>query len=966
MMQCVHLGWNRRLVETVAERLLEEGSSWDGLLLLIPTVESGKRLREALVRLAPGHAVIPPLMMTAEMLLERAHGNSVRDRLLTELAWARVICSHRESNALIRTAPVERTLSWGLSMADICLRARRTLGESMMRFADVVRHPETPPEEAERWQVLDDWEREAVFMVESWGGHDPLLEELDWIRSPRLPEGICRVVVACVPDPLPLAMLALQKWADAPDASYENRIVECWVHGPEDFAVDPWGRPIGRNVDDGAGDMVIPLPSGEEPLVLRQGPEGMVEEIVRFFAESGSDNSDCSIGLCDPAFAAAVRDSVSSAGWSVYRSGGDESVRTGVVRLLEGVKDAMNAPGDWLPVDQLCRSGVLAAALKLQDPFGLSVMLDELADKHIPQSLSFVLTLMRREDAGGWKLRDFEKILQWLEEWTKQGVGATAASLVERLQSAGWGGEFQEALLDRLGDMASVVASLEDGIPGFSVRDAMVLLCRAMKSVRVYADRDDRDVSMQDWMELAYDPAGTLVLAGMHEGCIPDNEFEDPLLPEGMKRKLRLRSRTQRFYRDAFLYRGMIESRRECGRVRVLVARENPSGVPCKPSSLLLQCPAEDLPERVLLLFGDAAEPPKSVSRDETGWHLVPPVQRNPWADQAAEWKSGGEMDLLVRRVSFSPSLFASFLSCPKRFWLEKVCRFERLDLGKEANAMQIGEDIHRCVERLGPGGDLYEERREEVLSRALQEGLMQEFSRKYGQELTLPLLVQRDYALQRLERMAAIHLQALREGWSVVGVEKKIVWVPWTDLPVELNMRIDRLEVNEHTGTLRVVDFKTGKGKTPEEAHLANLSARAVSMLAEWFPGLEPLPAEGRSKSLRRWRNLQLPLYVLAAENMLREMYGVSDVVSAYFNLPILAEQTGIVEWGGLNRDLLESAGAWAHFIADILLNRDLSVLPSAESLGWETYPNDPFAKISPDGLDHLFASPVKEGGRA
>ena len=43
----------------------------------------------------------------------------------------------------------------------------------MMRFADVVRHPETPPEEAERWQVLDDWEREAVFMVESWGGTTP-------------------------------------------------------------------------------------------------------------------------------------------------------------------------------------------------------------------------------------------------------------------------------------------------------------------------------------------------------------------------------------------------------------------------------------------------------------------------------------------------------------------------------------------------------------------------------------------------------------------------------------------------------------------------------------------------------------------------------------------------------------------------------------------------------------------------
>ncbi len=967
-MKCVHLGWNRRLVEAVAERLLKEGTFWEGLLLLVPTVESGKRLREALIRLAPDHAVMPPLMMTAEMLLNRSHSSPERDRLLLELAWARVICSHGEANALIRTAPRERTLSWGLSMADICLRARRTLGESMMRFADVVRHPNTPPEEVERWQVLEAWEDEATKILVSWGGHDPLQEELAWTRRPVLPEGVTRVVVACVPDPLPLAMMALEAWADVSNAPDVSRKIECWVHAPDDYPVDSWGRPtVALNPETGeVSDLVIPLPAGEMPLILRNGPDGMVEESVRFFVDSGSDNNSCSIGLCDPAFANSLRDGLAAAGWRVYRSGGDESIRTGLVRLLEDVREALNAQGDWQSVNQLCRSGVLAVAMKLQDPFGLATMLDNLAEEHIPQSLSFVQTLMKRKDPGGWKLRDFEKVLQWLDDWTQKGVGATALSLVEGLNAAGWSGEFQKALLDRLEATAGVVASLEAVIPGFGVRDAMVVLCRAMKSVRVYADRDACDVSMLDWMELGYDPSDTLVLVGMHEGCVPDSSFEDPLLPENLKRKLRLRSRTQRFQRDVFMYRGMIESRREKGGLRVLVARENPSGVPCKPSSLLLQCRPEDLPDRVLTLFGEAGETPKSIARDATGWRLVPPVQRNRWADQAAEWKSSGGMDLLAKRARFSPSLFRAFLSCPKRFWLERVCHFDRLELGKEANAMQIGVEVHKCVERLGPGRDLFDERREDVLVKALKEGLVQEFARNYGDELTLPLLVQRDYAMQRLERMANLHLQSLREGWKVVAVEKKILWVPWQDLPVELDMRIDRLEVNEHTGTLRVVDFKTGKGKSPEEAHLDKLSARATDALAEHFPELEPLPPEGKIKSYRRWRDLQLPLYVLAAEQVLRGMYEASDVVASYFNLPILAEKTGILEWNSLSRELLESAEAWGRAIAEMILTRDLSLLPSAETLDWKTYPTDPLSQIAPDGIDQLFATQLVEGGRA
>ena len=90
-------------------------------------------------------------------------------------------------------------------------------------------------------------------------------------------------------------------------------------------------------------------------------------------------------------------------------------------------------------------------------------------------------------------------------------------------------------------------------------------------------------LALQGWLELSFDPAPHLVIAGLHEGCVPEAPPADPLITEAVREKLGLRDRQSRLAREAFLYTAMLEGRRATGSVTVVTDFCEQSMGPCQP-----------------------------------------------------------------------------------------------------------------------------------------------------------------------------------------------------------------------------------------------------------------------------------------------------------------------------------------------------------------------------------------------
>jgi hypothetical protein len=109
----------------------------------------------------------------------------------------------------------------------------------------------------------------------------------------------------------------------------------------------------------------------------------------------------------------------------------------------------------------------------------------------------------------------------------------------------------------------------------------------------------------------------------------------------------------------------------------------------------------------------------------------------------------------------------------------------------------------------------------------------------------------------------------------------------------------IDRIDINLETGSFRVLDYKTSS-KGPEKLHI-----RGGTVRMEEYPECSKFE-EG--EKIRRWTDLQLPLYRLWAEKALLQESGQSIGVGIY-NLPAKEEEIGISLWADLDDELMGKA---------------------------------------------------------
>jgi ATP-dependent helicase/nuclease subunit B len=156
------LDWNLPLLPAITQRLLD-GANGDFIdlssaLVIVPTVQSGRRLREALALAVAqqGRGLFPPEIVTPDLLL----GQAIKDQAIASeasatAAWVTVLgaidCTHFD--ALFPIAP-EQTTGWQIGMAQRLMQLRNELGEAGLDFTLAAQRSAEAGHEPERWRQL--------------------------------------------------------------------------------------------------------------------------------------------------------------------------------------------------------------------------------------------------------------------------------------------------------------------------------------------------------------------------------------------------------------------------------------------------------------------------------------------------------------------------------------------------------------------------------------------------------------------------------------------------------------------------------------------------------------------------------------------------------------------------------------------------------------------------------------------
>ena len=163
---------------------------------------------------------------------------------------------------------------------------------------------------------------------------------------------------------------------------------------------------------------------------------------------------------------------------------------------------------------------------------------------------------------------------------------------------------------------------------------------------------------------------------------------------------------------------------------------------------------------------------------------------------------------------------------------------------------------------------------------------------------------MQAEIAERRLQAAAHAQAKEYAAGWRITGTEREI---DGEINGLAVRGRIDRVERNEETGVLRVLDYKTsGKAKSPLDAH----TARRTDTTPDYAAVDVVIKGKDRPSG---WVDLQLPLYYWALETE-----ADNELQLGYFNLPTVGADTGVQLMEGYSPDMHANAMACATAIVD------------------------------------------------
>jgi ATP-dependent helicase/nuclease subunit B len=892
--------WDRPILEKAVAELSRD---WKGgeldlsaKIILVPTAETGRRLREALaiyVAKLEGAVVAPHVWHPESALTWQMDRTTLATSLQEQLAWTAVLedIAMEDFGHLFSTAPTIERRVWATGVAETLSGLKRSLGAGGFSFAQLVEKL-TGSEDAPRWLELAALEKMYLQALAKLGVQDTQEAKAERAVHPLLPEGVVELLVFAYADP----PLLLRQWLQEVAGQIE---VKVFVQAPEAYQAhfDELGAPLLKVWNENA---VIPAITHDQLHLVTQ-PQDQARSAVEWLHHLATEQPSVALGICDTSLAPHLVGVLAGEEVRAYDPAGKVARQHPLLVMMRGWQRVAQAR-TWRTLTTFLRLDEVLRVVAPQHGFtqsGLLVLLDDFTAQRLPSTLEEALSLsatpLERDDRE--KLAKLQALLadftMRLDQWKQPSATEPLRALLEWIYGAC---EFAtDAEADRdytklLGETMRLAEECQRTCERLGgEHEALAWLQAVLNELEATPLSDTRgevDLVLHGWLELLWEPATGLIVGGFNDESVPGVVAADPFLPDQIRESLGLSCQASRRARDAYLLAAIAAQRQRSGALHLLLGQMNDAGDVLRPSRLLFACEDTELTRRVRELFPHDTEAPTIAEppRGEPGWKLRP-------------WRLEGKPE------SVSPSLLASYLRCPLRCYLQNFLRLSPIDAAqREMTPADFGGLVHEVLAIFGRDESLRDAFSEKPIREFLEMTLDRLALERWGSRPLLSIAIQLDTARQRLAHFAAVQANLRSDGWKIMEVELDLKETGLLIAGIPFHGRVDRVDKNTKDGRIRVWDYKTRHKPTPpEKSHVSTAKAADLEdpqMLWKCFTSVDG--------KLRQWTDLQLPLYVWA----LRKRYPEATSLEAgYIHLPAAVTETGIEVWEKLDEDLTAQA---------------------------------------------------------
>lgn len=881
----VFLGWDRPLVHTAAEHLARlfkvpgGGVDCSTVTLIAPGGRLGRQIVEEIAR---SHRAVLGEFLTIDRFVSRVcHSPRLAPDWIRRLAWVRAASAlSTQERAALWPAAVQNSPVQLLSMAQAIDAAARRLAGDGVSFEDArgaVVEKDLP--DAERWSALSLLHGAYAGQLGAMGFVDPWTHRVDTgrraseleigsvvlvgvVELPGLFREILRrghgEVTALIAAPPRREDLFDELGGADPSAWQQERIViaDAAIHVVE----GPVQQAQAALVLAG-GDNAAPRPDA----VVIAVPDEEVLDAIERLGRSLEAPSDGRMPL------------------KLRSAAGVSAVMTPPGRLLRLVGEFLADP-EFPAFSRLLRHAdvercVRRAAMQrggsiIREETNLLAALDAYGADHVHGRIDGTWLGGKREDPLRTSLLTaiYQGVAEMLSSLWMDGRPAPARPIsawmspivaVARLVSAGSVDEQEVAAMRVIETTARNMhegARFGDLEPHVPPDAAIRLLLGELSRAQIPAPFDPEAVELVGWLEAVHDPAETIILTGMNEGCAPREAPADPLVPEALRQALGLSTRRATLARDLCLLTQAVHGH---PRVEIIAGRRRVDGSRLWPSRLLLAADDATVARRI-------------------GWFLADPIDSPPPLGDIPKLRAQGptrdafsvmpiEPHEALREVSVTS--FKRYMRSPYEFYLREVLELEDVPpLASELEARAFGDFLHRVLERFASSSSARSSD-EGAIFGELRELAAVEAMVQFGHQPPTAVAVQLEQAMYRLKGFARWQAERARDGWEILHVEWKAPRLTLHPSEGELRVkgRIDRIDIHRARGEIALIDYKSGEGD--KSAIKGMYRAASTSLFGPWT-------------------DLQLPLY-RAMASPLAEQHR-AKIVMGYVWLP----KSGEVEW--------------------------------------------------------------------
>lgn len=890
-------GWDEPVL---SKAIAELTRGWSGgelnlghTAIIVPGMESSRRLRESLAQAAgtKGGAVsVPHVWHPETALLTGWDGGEIATRLEERVAWMQVMMGIElaEFAALFPVRPAIAGSTWASSVAELLASLRRTLGGGGHDLAAVARLLRGH-EDAARWNDLARLEQLYLARLRKLGRADAQDVKRGSAARPSLPEGVREVLVLAAPDLTAL----MRDWLRNVARTHPVRV---FVQAPEGkcAAFDELGAPLAGAWSDSS---TRHPPLENHMLRLASTPGEQAREAVRALREFAQAGISAAVGACCPELNSHLESELAAEGVSAYDPAGRLAGQHALVDTLRAWL-ALCESRAWKPFSAWVRRDDVLTALAAShtvQPTVLLAQLDEIHADRMPATLDDAAAYCAAE--GKTRVSAvLGDVVNQLDAWD----GGGSAALLRQLLQWHYGRrefntehEHDHGLVELVGEIMETALSLDAALGGEALESAawLGLLLREVGQIKLADRRGQTDLVLHGWLELLWEPARGLVIAGFNDEHVPGAVTPDPFLPDPLRKTLGLACAESRRARDAFLLTAVASQRIHQGNLRLVVGRVSDNGDVLRPSRLLFACDDAALLARVDALFPKsegmvqaAPRPPRSVA-----WQLLPPRPQVPFP---------------LKQVS--ASLLSAYLKCPLRCYFSHMLGMGEVRSGqRELGGDAFGRLVHEVWRRFALEPDLRNSVDADRMADFLADTADAVARERYGPRPLFAVTMQIESAKQRLRALAATQQKLRQEGWIIEHAE--LVVKPEDGLTIDgvpFKGQIDRIDRHEGTGALRVWDYKTGREGDAEKDHLETVKLEAGAGQDVTWRAWRVEPDEAVV-----WQNLQLPLYVWA----IRQRHPGVSVEAGYLHLPAVVSAAGDKVWSAFDETMMRSGLACA-----------------------------------------------------